>query len=157
MFNGSLRSVAMLNWMAGRSGRVAVLADSLKAGAQEALASLEGRNLPLREAVAFRDLAGGEALLGNAGAANEAIRQALALADGVDEQEHQNLRLSGAILYVILGDEDAAVESLEAYLQGSFGSLSPTLLRLDPFWDLLRDNPRFQALLELERPGPVGP
>ena len=75
----------------------------------------------------------------------------------MDEQEHQDLRLSGAILYVILGDEDAAVESLEAYLQSSFESLSPTLLRLDPFWDLLRDNPRFQALLELERPGPAGP
>ena len=149
--------VARVNWLGGREARVAVLADSIKTRARERLSNLEGQGLPLREAAALNDLALAEALSGNSRAANEAIRRALELSDGVDAMEYEVTRLADARIHVILGDADAAVESLEAYLQDSFEYLSPALLRLDPFWDSLRDNPRFQALLELERPGQVRP
>ncbi len=44
------------------------------------------------------------------------------------------------------GDIDAALDEIEQLLAGP-GLLSVHTLRLDPRWDPLRDNPRFQALL----------
>ncbi len=51
-----------------------------------------------------------------------------------------------AEIYVMVGDYDAALEQIERAL--SIPSLlSVPLLRIDPLWDPLRNNPRFQALL----------
>ena len=157
LMNGNPVTVARVNWLAGRDARVTVLADSIKTQARETLSTLEAQGLPLLRARALGRLAQAEALSGNSGAAADAIRRALDLTDGVDMNIYEAHRLQEARIHVILGDADAAMESLEAYLQGSFEYLSPALLRLDPFWDALRDNPRFQALLELERPGQVRP
>ena len=49
--------------------------------------------------------------------------------------------------YTILGDNDAALERLE-YLLSNPSYLSAPFLRMDPRWDPLDDDPRFQALLE---------
>jgi tetratricopeptide (TPR) repeat protein len=49
--------------------------------------------------------------------------------------------------YVKLGDYDAALAELESRLSTP-SDWSVPLLRVDPFWDPLRDDPRFQALLE---------
>jgi serine/threonine-protein kinase len=52
-----------------------------------------------------------------------------------------------AHIYAILGDNDAALERLEHVIsEPSF--LSAEYVRMDPRWDPLRDDPRFQALLE---------
>jgi serine/threonine-protein kinase len=52
-----------------------------------------------------------------------------------------------ARIYVMLGDFDAAISELRLLI--SIPSvISPQLLRLDPTWDPLRDDPRFQRLLE---------
>ena len=52
-----------------------------------------------------------------------------------------------AVIYVMVGEYDAAIGQLELPL--SIPSwVSVPLLRLDPTWDPLRDHPRFQALLE---------
>jgi serine/threonine-protein kinase len=49
--------------------------------------------------------------------------------------------------YVKLGEYDAALEELESRL-ATPSDWSVPLLRVDPMWDPLRDDPRFQALLE---------
>jgi serine/threonine protein kinase/tetratricopeptide (TPR) repeat protein len=52
-----------------------------------------------------------------------------------------------AHIYTILGDNEAALERLE-YLLSNPSYLSSPFLRIDPRWDPLREDPRFQALLE---------
>jgi serine/threonine-protein kinase len=52
-----------------------------------------------------------------------------------------------AEIYVMVGEHEAALDQLE-YLLSIPCPISPPLLRADPLWDPLRDNPRFQALLE---------
>jgi len=51
-----------------------------------------------------------------------------------------------AEIYVTVGEHAAAVEEIETALFIP-SMLSVPLLRIDPIWDPLRDNPRFQALL----------
>jgi non-specific serine/threonine protein kinase len=51
-----------------------------------------------------------------------------------------------ARVHAMLGDQNEAIEGLE-FLLSRPSELSTQLLRLDPRWDPLRSNPRFQALL----------
>jgi TolB-like protein/Flp pilus assembly protein TadD len=44
------------------------------------------------------------------------------------------------------GDRDGAMVTLQA-LQGTYGASPPSQMKLDPMWDPLRDDPRFQKLL----------
>jgi tetratricopeptide (TPR) repeat protein len=54
-----------------------------------------------------------------------------------------------AVVRVLLGDHDAAVDLLEDLLVSEYDfALTVADLRLDPTWDRLRDYPRFRALLE---------
>ena len=46
------------------------------------------------------------------------------------------------------GDPDGAIENLKATLALPGGYYSAALLRLDPLWDPLRGNPKFEALLK---------
>jgi tetratricopeptide (TPR) repeat protein len=60
-----------------------------------------------------------------------------------------------AALEVRVGDNDAAFEHLrQALALSSGGSISPALLKLDPAWDPIRNDPRFAQLLVLGE-GPV--
>jgi serine/threonine-protein kinase len=46
-----------------------------------------------------------------------------------------------------LGESDAALTSIKQLLQTpGEGSLTPALLRIDPLWDPLRNDPRFREL-----------
>jgi serine/threonine-protein kinase len=50
-----------------------------------------------------------------------------------------------------LGETDAALTSIKRLLQTpGEGSLTPALLRIDPLWDPLRNDPRFRALAEMD-------
>ena len=49
-----------------------------------------------------------------------------------------------------VGDIDAAIAALPHLLEVPAG-LTPGLLRIDPYWDPLRKDPRFQKLCE-EKP-----
>jgi hypothetical protein len=49
----------------------------------------------------------------------------------------------------MLGDNDAAIAALDKALAAPTGrSVSVPLLKLDPTWDPIRNDPRFQALLK---------
>ncbi len=51
-----------------------------------------------------------------------------------------------ARIYTMVGEHDAAIDRLESLLAVPSITAVPGL-RIDPIWDPLRDNPRFQALL----------
>ncbi len=51
------------------------------------------------------------------------------------------------VVYAKVGEADAAIDQLETLLDFS-GMYSVPLIKMDPLWDPIRDNPRFQALLE---------
>ncbi|HEX2645033.1 MAG TPA: protein kinase [Thermoanaerobaculia bacterium] len=51
-----------------------------------------------------------------------------------------------ARVYTMVGEQEAALDQIE-YLLSIPAPLSRPMLRLDPFWDPLRNSPRFQALV----------
>lgn len=52
-----------------------------------------------------------------------------------------------AFIYVLVGEENAAIDQVE-YLLSIPSRITVPLLRIDPRWDPLRNHPRFQKLLE---------
>jgi serine/threonine protein kinase/Flp pilus assembly protein TadD len=57
-----------------------------------------------------------------------------------------------AKIYALLGDADHAIPILKRLLQIPYGvAITPALLRLDPVWDQIRNDPRFQKLCEEKR------
>ena len=52
-----------------------------------------------------------------------------------------------ALIYVMIGEYDEAIDRLEDLLSIP-GTLSIFLLQLDPAWDPLRNHPRFKKLIE---------
>jgi serine/threonine-protein kinase len=53
---------------------------------------------------------------------------------------------SMADIYALLGDADHAIPIVRRLLQTPPYRLTPALLRLDPIWDQIRNDPRFQEL-----------
>jgi hypothetical protein len=54
-----------------------------------------------------------------------------------------------AQIYALLGDVDHAIPVLRRLLEIPFGDvITPALLRLDPIWDSIRNDPRFQELAQ---------
>jgi hypothetical protein len=78
-----------------------------------------------------------------------ALQEAAAVSEWVEGLPLGSREMSASLLadaYLMLGEEDAAVEHLRIALDQRV--LTPAILRLDPFWDPLRDHPGFQELLE---------
>jgi len=70
--------------------------------------------------------------------------------EGPDREE------SMADIYALLGDADHAIPILKHLLQIPYGfAITPALLRLDPIWDPIRKDPRFQKLLSEPEPETV--
>jgi tetratricopeptide (TPR) repeat protein len=56
-------------------------------------------------------------------------------------------------IYALLGDADHAIPILKRLLQIPHGdAITPALLRLDPTWDQIRNDPRFQELAAEKKP-----
>jgi serine/threonine protein kinase/Tfp pilus assembly protein PilF len=66
---------------------------------------------------------------------------------GPDQEENM------ADIYALLGDADHAIPILQRLLQIPHGlAITPALLRLDPVWDQIRNDPRFQELAAERKP-----
>jgi TolB-like protein len=95
--------------------------------------------------------------LGERDPALQAIDKAIALHAG-DARAGLSYEENRARILARFGDKDAALTIVQHLLQvsyegGLFGPpLTPALLRLDPDWDNLRGDPRFQKLCEDKRP-----
>lgn len=101
----------------------------------------------LRESQSQGFLASYEAYLGNSAAAHQAIERSLADA-ATDLFYGIRSRETLARIHVVLNEKDAAFALLEELLATPyFTRLSPFHLKLDPCWEPLRDDPRFQQLL----------
>jgi len=60
---------------------------------------------------------------------------------------------SMALIYALLGDADHAIPILKRLLQIPYAfAITPALLRLDPIWDQIRNDPRFQELAAEKKP-----
>jgi hypothetical protein len=60
-----------------------------------------------------------------------------------------------ARIYALLGDTDHVIPILKRLLQIPYGGamfLTPATLRLDPVWDQIRSDPRFQELVASATP-----
>jgi serine/threonine-protein kinase len=53
-----------------------------------------------------------------------------------------------AYVYVMTGKYELAIDQLELVMSVPFDQESVASLRMKPFWDPLRDNPRFRALID---------
>ena len=58
-----------------------------------------------------------------------------------------------AEIYALLGNADEAIPILKKWIQVPSGtSITPALLRIDPIWDPIRSDPRFQKLVAENKP-----
>ncbi len=104
------------------------------------------------------DDAGPHSSLGRAyaglGRKEEAIREGLRAVELLpisrDALNGPNYVLELAWIYALVGEQEAAIEQLDRYLSVPADWSIEGLLH-DPLIDLLRDHPRFQALLEREQ------
>jgi tetratricopeptide (TPR) repeat protein len=94
------------------------------------------------------------ALLGIAdaglGRKTEAIREGLAAVELLpvtkDALSGPRLQINLARIYCLTGEQDKAIDRLE-YLLTIPSEISVPRLRVEPAWDMLRGNPRFQKLV----------
>jgi TolB-like protein/Tfp pilus assembly protein PilF len=87
------------------------------------------------------------AYLGNkAGAAAEAERAMQALPESKDAFNGPDVTETAAKIYAAIGDRDRAINLIAGLLQRP-AALTVATLKLDPEWDPLRGDPRFQALI----------
>jgi TolB-like protein/Tfp pilus assembly protein PilF len=73
-----------------------------------------------------------------------------------DGMSGSGIEVALAVARANLGETDASIEDVKRLLRTPAGdSLTLALLRADPFWDPLRNDPRFKALLEGPEPKTV--
>ena len=89
-------------------------------------------------------LANAYAGLGDKEAAFREAERAVALNQG-DQLALRSSRIRLALTHARFGDADAAIAMLSA-LEAEGRGVAPGLLRLDPEWDPIRDDPRFRKL-----------
>jgi TolB-like protein/Tfp pilus assembly protein PilF len=96
--------------------------------------------------------------LGEAASATAEGEKAMALVPSSKHPEFGlNLEDDMARIYAQLGDADHAIPMLTRLLRTSYGAatfLTPATLRLDPLWDPIRNDPRFQELIVENAPLP---
>ena len=70
-----------------------------------------------------------------------------------DPFEGPALEENMAEIYALLGDAEHAIPILKRLLQIPYGNaITPAWLRLDPIWDQIRNDPRFQELAAEKKP-----
>jgi serine/threonine protein kinase/tetratricopeptide (TPR) repeat protein len=135
-----------------RVGDVAAARATYEKAAQDIRRELEkvapGNNLV--EAYLHGGLGRAYAGLGNAASAIAEGQKAIAMnPTSKDAMEGPAQEENMAKIYALLGDADQAIPILKRLLQIPYGfAITPALLRLDPVWDQIRTDPRFQKLAE---------
>ena len=77
----------------------------------------------------------------------EAQRATTLIPESADTLEGPLWRGFLAKTYAMNGDADHALPLIEHLLQSEISLVSPVILQLDPVWDPIRDDPRFQKLI----------
>jgi TolB-like protein len=138
-----------------RAGDVAAARATYQSAAQEFRRELE-KVAPgtFQEADLHAFLGQAYAGLGEAASAIAEGQKAMAMRPtSTDPLEGPGEEDSMARIYALLGDADHAVPNLKRLLQiPGGGALTPALLRLDPVWDQIRNDPRFQELAAEKKP-----
>jgi TolB-like protein/cytochrome c-type biogenesis protein CcmH/NrfG len=145
-----------------RSGDIAAARATYQKAAQDFQRELEkvepgkpeqARVVDLAESWLYAGLGRAHAGLGEAASAIAEGEKAMALdptsknpLDGPAKEE------SMADIYALLGDADHAIPILKRLLQTPPYRVTPALLRLDPVWDQIRNDPRFQELAAEKKP-----
>ena len=141
--------LALLSRWAGRENDTRVWADSLQRVADKSIAELEAGSDPFGQSaseLAFRGSA--HALSGRSAEAERDARRALeVLPLSRDAVDAGRVHLQVAGVYVLAGNRDAAFRVLDS-MASVPSELSAAMLRLNPLYDSLRDDPRYPALLE---------
>jgi tetratricopeptide (TPR) repeat protein len=99
------------------------------------------------------------AVIGNKDSALKAAERAIVLVPSAkDPVDGPGYEESLALVQAMLGENSRAILTLTRLLQTPYGSwlygapVTASLLRLDPLWDPLRDDPAFQKLSEEKQP-----
>jgi TolB-like protein/Tfp pilus assembly protein PilF len=98
------------------------------------------------------------AVIGEKDPAVKAAERAIVLLPSAkDAMDGPILEENLALIQTIFGENNSAILALNQLLQTPYGGvpnvpITPALLRLDPFWDPLRADPRFQKLCEEKQP-----
>jgi hypothetical protein len=96
-----------------------------------------------------------QAGLGKAASAIAEGQKAMAIyPTSKDPLEGPGVEEGMAYIYALHGDADHAIPILQRLLQIPSGlpPLTPALLRLEPIWDHIRNDPRFQELAAEKKP-----
>jgi hypothetical protein len=156
----SHESLALAYHLLGDEEMTALYADSLRM-AMEAVLDAAGRTIgPVQSNVvaqAHAKLGIAHALLGNwAAAVREGTRATSMVpvgAEGYSGTVHLIDAFSGtvhlqdlAVTYALIGEQEGAIDQLEVAVTVP-SLVTASELRLNPLYDTLRDNPRFQTLL----------
>ena len=130
----------------GSPERAAESYRQVQARAQEALSEPQAnRNV---EAAWHMALAWADAGLGQRDESiAEALRATALIPESADTLEGPVWQGFLAKTYAMNGDADHALPLIEHLLRSEISLLSPAILQLDPDWDPIRDDPRFQKLI----------
>jgi tetratricopeptide (TPR) repeat protein len=138
-----------------RAGEVAAARATYQQAVQEVQRQLKKVTLDSHhEAGLHASLGWAYAALGEAASAVAEGQKAMVMRPtSKDPFEGPALEENMAGIYALLGDAEHAIPILKRLLQIPYGNaITPAWLRLDPIWDQIRKDPRFQELAAEKKP-----